>query len=250
MKIQVKSVEGFSEFLSSIIKVVPGCKFMITSGGCKVAAINDNKTVRAFFATDAVSATEDCDFSFVELSTLLKAVKLLNDVSEMKDCELDFDGSFLSHSGRIKFKLKVSKAEAVERFITQELKTDLVPAFSFSTSSENIKRVASQLAVAQEDSSRVYFSLNGDEIMAEMDDKTNAMANSIGLPLSDKCDSGDFKVTAISYANFKLFGVLDGDVKITYTGASVFDVKSACMIGEKENAAKIGMRLICASVKG
>lgn len=249
MKLKVKNVEGFAEFLSSVIKIVPSCKFCLTPSGCRISAINDNKTIRAFFATDALSADEECDFSFVELSTLLKAVKLISEVGELTESELNFDGSFISHAGKVKFKLKVSKAEAVERFITSELKTDLQPAFSFATTSDVIRRISSLLSIAQEDSSRVYFSKNGDDVIAEMDDKTNAMANSVALPISNESD-GDFKVTAVSYANFKLFGVLDAAVKVTYTTASVFDVKSTCTVGEKDNETKIGMRLICASVKG
>lgn len=244
----VKNVSGLVEFLNGIIKIVPSCKFELNKSGCKVSAISDNKTIRAYFLTDAISSEEECSFSFMDLSLLFKSIKLL-DNSDIKDCVLNFDGTFIYHTGKIKFKLKVCKPEAIDKYLSSEIKTQLDTIYSFECEADTIKRVCSQLSIVEQDNSKVYFVEQDGNILAELDDKSNVMSNSISIPLADNYQ-GKYELATISFANFKLFSVLSGNVKVIYTNKTVFDIRSNAIIGENNNMVKVVMRLICSSIKG
>ncbi len=246
MKIKVSNIDGFVVLVNTLQRMVSGAKFVVSPTGVKVNAINDNKTVRAFISSPCATSEKDVEFCFTDLLKLNKALMLVRSVGDKNECVLDCTGAFLVHDGDASFKLKLVKAEIVEKNITQELKSELSEVFSVKTSSERMRTIVQNLSIADDDESKVYMYVKNNRMIVEIDDKTNPMTNSVSVPFASEYEGDATKVVVVSFGGFKMFNVLQSDcIRIAFTTANVFLVDT-----ESSDGSGIKMRMICSALKG
>ena len=231
MKIKITDIDVFDELIKSVVKIVPDVKFVISNENVQVKVINGSQTIRAFFESDCMTVDNDevVEICFKDILTLKKSVDLIKTVEDEDECELDFDGSFISYKNDVKFKLKVVKPEIIEQYVTTDIKTKLKKVFSFDIESDDIKQVLQCANIVSDSDSKIYISTNENgKVIAEVDDQTNRMSNSIGIPISDDLDGTIDKPVALTIDNFQAINTLPSDdIVVRYTDKSVFDVKSS-----------------------
>ena len=248
MKIEIKNLGGFLTLVNTLQKMVPGAKFTVDRNGVRVKAITDNKTVRAFLSSGCAVSDAEVEFCFSDLMKLHKVMLLVKNVTGGNSCELNCTGAFLMHDGDASFKLRLVKPEIVERFMSQDLKQELSEVFSITTDTESMRTVVQNLSVVDEESSKVYVYMKKGRMVAELDDKLNAMSNSVSVPFGrpDSLTGDTSKVVTVGFETFKLFNVLPSDsIKLAFTNANVFDVSAV-----SNDGSDITMRMICAVLKG
>jgi hypothetical protein len=226
MNIKINDIEVFDELIKSVVRIVPDAQFEVDREGVKLKVINDSQTIRAFFKSDCMIADEPVTFCFKDLLNLKKSVDLISSIEGETECELDFNNTFLVYKNDVKFKLKVVKSDVIENYITADITAELKEIFSFETEPENIKQVIQCTNIVNDTDCRVYFSQSDDKVICEIDDKTNVMANSVGVPISDSITGEIDKPIAMSIDNFQAFSILPCDnIEVTYTDKNVFEIK-------------------------
>ena len=227
MKLQVNDIEVFNEMLKSIVKIVPDAQFVVNSEKVEVKVINDSQTIRAFFTSTSLTCDEDVTFCFKDVINLKKSIELIVNIEDESDCELEFNGSFISYANDVKFKMKVVKSDIIDQYITTDISTKLKKEFSFSMEPDKIRQVIQCTNIVNDPDSKVYFSCADDNVICEIDNKTNKMANSVGIPIADDLDGEIENPIIMSVDNFQSFGVLTSDeIEITYTDKNVFEIRS------------------------
>ena len=251
-KIQVKDVDTFLLLLSSLLRIIPSCKFIVNDKGIKVRIITESKGMRGFFVSDCAISEQPTEFCFGDLSKFFKSATLIKTIEDNNQCEFKFDGTFLSYDNQVKFKLKTIKEDRIARFISPtDITTTFDSQYSFKTSDATIKKVLQCVNIVDDSESKVYFSKNKHGLVCEVDNKLNKMSDSIGLPIcTTKSIKGDVNsVVQTTLDNFRSFGILPSkSVNINITKQKIIIVDSACKLPEKQ--CKIAMQLYCSILKG
>jgi len=222
-KIQITNVQLCTQFLISICKIIPSCKFTITNKDCKVNAVSENNVCRAYFETDCIVANDIDDGDFIEFSfnnliNLIKSLKLINNIEDKNECELKFNGYALSYKDDVKFKLNTCKPELVERFYTENINTELTEEFSFITSTDEVKKLLSCISIAseeEEDSIKIYLEQkeNSDLVIGEVNDHLNSYSNSVGIPLGNLINKTVINdIICMRVQALRTFTLIDSDV--------------------------------------
>lgn len=226
MKITINDIEVFDELVKAIVRIVPDAQFELTTEGVQVKVMNDSQTIRAYFKSDCMTASEDVTFCFKDLLNLKKSVNLVSNIEGETSCIMDFNKSFLAYKNDVTFKLKVVKPDIIEQYITKDITTKLESVFNFVTEPENIRQVIQCTNIVNDSDSKVYLSETNDKVICEIDDKTNKMANSIGVPISNEIDGTIESPIAMTVENFQSFAILPVDeIFVSYTDKSVFEIK-------------------------
>ena len=228
MKLKVNDIEEFCELIKAVNKIVPDAKFIVDENGCQVKVINDSQTIRAFFSSQSLESEESVEFCFKDIMNLKQSLEMISNIEDENFAELDFNGTFISYKNNVKFKLKVVKEDIIERYITKDLKTKLEKVFKFMFELEKMKQVLQCVNIVSNSDSKVYISENNGKVIAEIDDKTNKMANSVGIPISDELDGTIESPIPLMIENFQAFttlGVAD-EIEVTFTDKNVFEVRS------------------------
>ena len=247
MKISVKNLAAAIAFIAAAMRVVPDGKFIFSKGGCSLKMINEAQTIRAFLSTDSVHGDEDSEFAFQDMSKLHKSLSLISNVENKTACELEFDGSSVRYASDVDFKLKVVRPDIIERYVTQDITAKLSKVYSFSTTSDLVKRALQCTAIVNDPDSKVYFSKSGSKVLAEIDDKKNSLANRVAVPISDSIDGCLSEAAAITLDNFKSFNLLTSNkIDVTYTDKRVFEIRSEQTVEDH----KISLYLISTTIKG
>lgn len=215
MKITIKNIEQFVSLLDSITTIIGssnGCKFILTPEESEVRLVNEAQTCRAFFNTNSIVSEAPTEFSFTELDKLKKSMNLIKNVEGKTEADIDFNNTFISYIGNVKFKLKVAKPEMVERFLAMPIKSVITTTFSFITDAKAIKLIMSYIPVVNDAQSKVYFIMSPDKtkILAEIDDKNNSLSNSIAIPVSEKYEGQLQDNLIVSLDVVKNFTVFSG----------------------------------------
>ena len=251
MNLEIKNVDTFLVFLRSVLQIVPGqiagAKFEVGPNGTEVKVVNESKTVRSYFSTNSLMAEEDTIFYFQDITKLLKSVSLIRDIEESTIATIEFDTQFLRYKNNIKFKLKVVKSDAVERYCTSPIKTELLPIYSFLTGHNKIKKVIQCSGIVDDTEAKVYLSKHNDGIIAEIDDKRNKLTDSVGIPIADAVDGEVTDVVCVNFDNFRLFTILPVDnIIVILTNKNVITVNSKYTEGDSY----IDMNMVCSLSKG
>jgi len=228
MNIKINDIEIFDELIKAVVRIVPDAQFEINAEGVNLKVINDSQTIRAFFKSDCMTSDENVTFCFKDLLNLKKSVDLIPMIEGDNECEIKFNKSFLEYKSDVKFKLKVVKSDIIENYITKDITAELAPLFTFETETENIKQVIQCTNIVNDNDCKVYFSKSDeDKVICEIDDKTNTMANSVGIPISDDIDVDIDKPIAMSIDNFQSFAILPGAdvINVCYTDKNVFEIR-------------------------
>lgn len=226
MKIKINDISNFDELIKAVTKLVPDAQFEVNAEGVKIKVINESQTIRAYFTSDCMTSTEEVTFCFKDLQNLKKSVDLISSIEDETECILDFNKTFLSYSEDVKFKLKVVKSDIIEQYITKDITTELKEVFKFTTEPMQIKQVLQCANIVNDSDSKVYFSESDGKVICEVDDKTNTMANSVGIPISEDLAGDIENPIAMTIDNFQSVAILPGDdIELTYTDKNVFEVR-------------------------
>jgi len=247
MKITVKNIAAANSFMAAAMRIVPDGKFIFSKGSCNLKMINESQTIRAFLSTDAMAADEDGEFSFQDISKLHKSIGLIAAVEDKTSTDIEFDGAFVKYKADVNFKLRTVKPEIIERYVTNDITAKLEEVYSFTTSSDLIKRALQCTAIVNDADSKVYFSKSGKKVVAEIDDKKNKLANNIAVPIAHDMEGNLTEVVAITLDNFKSFNLIPADkINVSYTDKKVFVIKSE----QEVESCKIQLYLISTTIKG
>ena len=250
MNITIKNVDTFSLFLSSLLKIVPGCKFIITPKGTKVKIRTDNKSIRGILQTDCIFSDEQMEFCFSDLSKFFKSISLIKDVENSKSVKIVYDEPFIRYKGKVTFKLKTVKEERVEKYIYENLDASkLVTQYSISTDHNRIKKILKSVNIIDDSDARVYFVKTDKCMVCEIDNKKNKLSDSVGIPLCDidkiKGDVDNVVITSLD--NFRCFGILPSEnINIILTQQKILVVSASI----KNNGNYIAMKLYSSILKG
>jgi len=227
-KLLIQDIIVFQDFVASIFKLIPACKFEINKDGCNVNGINDSRTVRAFFKTNSIISNEPVSFCIDDISKLNTCLNTLVSFNENASgkYELDFDNTFISCSTDIKFKLRLIKEDVIAQYVSNSLTTTLENTFGCKINTQLMKKLCSISSINSSDNPKVYITKVDDKIFAEVDDKEVRITNSIGIPLSnDFYGSWDGQVLIIKLDMFRLWNLVNADViDINMTNKGVLSI--------------------------
>ena len=258
MKLNV-NVDTMLTLLTAIMKVIPGddtgAKFVISENNTIVQIQNESHTVRAHFKTNAISSEDNSlEINFRGIPNLFRAFNMVQKYYNKKDMNItvDFNGTFLSYDNTVKFKLKVIKdSSMIQKYISPDLKsTNYNKTYIFRTNDKLIKRLLqfSNIATYEDEKTKVYFSHKDNEVIGEIDDKTNPMSNSIGLPIGEIIEGEMSNVAVTRLTRFKTFSLLPVDnIDVAYLDVGAFNIESRYT---NENEDKyIDLQMICSLIK-
>ena len=218
MDIIVPNIEIFTEFISSINKIVPSCEFNIDKNRTTVCGVTENDTLKLIMSTNCMR-TDDKPFSFCfqELGKIVKVLNMVVNAEKTESIIIKFNGTFISYDNVASFKIKVAKKDIVQMYISQPLKHALTPVFSFMAENMALKNVVQQINVVATSESKVYIGKKGDSIICEIADRINPMADSIGMPLADKIEGIFDDTVAMALDMFRIVNFMNAkQVKFAY----------------------------------
>jgi len=256
MKININNVEVFSMFLSSLLKIVPSCKFIITPQGTKVKIKTESKSLRGVFQTDSITSEEQVEFCFGDLSKFFKSVSLIKDIEKLNQTELVFDEPFIRYKNKVTFKLKTIKEERITKLvdnigIDKKFKTQ----YNIITNTEKIKKVLKCVNIVDDSDAKVYFVKTTNGMVCEIDNKCNQLSDSVGIPLCSNTNlTGEVvEVLSTTLDNFRCFGILPSEnININMTTERVIVVTSAYRSPKTDSIDSfyIAMKLYSSILKG
>jgi hypothetical protein len=247
-KITINSIDNFLVFLNTIAKVVPAVEFNITPEETTILAINESKTIRINAKTNSIVSDEPITFCFSDIIKLHNTFSIIKDVDESKTTEINFNGTFISYTGKTKFKLKTVKSDIMKIYICDPLKSTLKDVFSFEinpTSYKNSLKMGNILSGSED--IKIYLICEDGKMLAEFDDKMNKFSDSVTYPISDKLTGTLERPLVVSQDVYRIFGVLPtSNVQVNLTNKNVLSVRSSCKLDETY----IDLNIICSILKG
>jgi hypothetical protein len=247
MNLVVNNPEHFTEFLTAIIKIIPSHKFDINSDGCTIRSVNEYATVRGFFKTQSITSDSDVSFCLSDTTKLLRIFQYIKDLNKPESLTspvtLEYDNTFLRYNKNgMKFKFSTIKDQVIEKFITNDLTTQLTDVYGLNINSDIIKKILSMSSITSTEDPKLYLYKEGEVIVGEVDDKTNRLTDSIAIPIS-KNYFGDWNTPiSIKLDIFRLFGIIHSDeIKVALTDKKVLEVNST--------SSAVQMRLIANILK-
>lgn len=190
MKLKVNSLRGLYELVKSVKSIANGALFVINENGCVVKSINESKSIRAFFRTNVWVAQTDEDDSVIrlpilDLAKLLQAIKVTIETSgEVDTAEFNITKQFISHTGRAKFKLKLSSEAHLMFYTTEDLKTATTDMFTTDITNDNFRYVMKYKSITGDKDPKIYIFLKDGIVYCEHDDKTQNLVDSLGMEVS------------------------------------------------------------------
>lgn len=238
MDIIIPNIEIFTSFISSINKIVPSCEFNVGTDKTTVYGVTDNDILRLIMETNCMkSIDEPFSFCFQDLGKIVKVVNMVASSEKIESIVVKFNKSFLSYDNVASFKIKVAKKDIVQMYISEPLKHALTSVYSFNADSAVLKGINQQINVVATTESKVYLILKNDKVICEIADKTNLMADSIGMPLAEKVN-GTFDDSVIMTMDvFRMINFMNADsIEFAYNsnsqGNRVVSIKSSIAEGD------------------
>jgi hypothetical protein len=248
MKLEINDVGTFQIYLNSVLKFVNMVEFEVSKDFTKIMARNEAKTVKGFFVTNSMTYDNDTPvtFCFSDLRKLNRSINLVKSVENNNKMNIKFDGTFLNYNGKTSFKLKTVKRDIVERYTSAAFKGDHKIKYSFTTSTENVKRVIQANAIIANTDAKVYISKKDSSVIAEVDDKSSRLNDSIGIPIADKLDNGNISsIACLKFTDFMNFSILHSPaIKVEFTNKNAYLVDSEIKNNKKWIKMKLGIPLI------
>lgn len=189
-QIKINDFKLLLQSLKAFAKMSSSAKLTFNSEGLTI--YGKNPFARGEFQTNAaISEKDPIEFCILDLSMFLKVLGTVWEVHEedFSDIELWFDFPFVKiESGKFKTKLATCKEEVIQNTISQKIKAQLNPVFSFKTSTKQIKYVNSHSYIVSDvDSARVYLSteptMENNVVYARIGNDANELNNSMTLKL-------------------------------------------------------------------
>lgn len=231
--ITITNLSVFNAFLTSILKIVQAAEFNIDSKECVVRSINESNSIRSFLSTNSIISNEPITFCLNEVSKLLKCVSTLEELNKSDIYELKFDGTFILFEKDVKFKLKTIKREIIEKQLSLPLNSTLENIYGFSLKNELYRKLLSLTSISSSDKAKIYLANINGKIMAEIDDKTLKITDSIGIPISSEISGTWSDVICVSLDCFKLFNLTNANlINIYMTDKKVLRTTSSIEVNQ------------------
>lgn len=225
--INIVNASVFENFVSSILKLVPSCKFEINKEECTVMCVDENGISRAFLKTNSVFSDQPTCFCLNEVQKFAKCIATASEYQKDGALKLIFDDTFIKLSSGIKFRLKTVKEDVIEKYISKPLKSELTPIFGCTLPSVSIKKLCSVSMISSSETPKVYLSKINDNIFGEIDDKKLVIADSIGIPLTKDIFGSWTSTITLKLDTFRLLNLIDCDkIKIALTEQKVLQVEN------------------------
>lgn len=231
--IKVELVEALV-FLKAVCKVIPsgigGCKFNITPEECTTALINESETVRSFLSTNAMTSPVPIEFSFQDVTKLVKVLGSFSKGTKNNVIEIMFNDNHLAYKGEIDFKLKTVQYEKIEKYVSKGLKSELKDLWNAELQSALMANIASYSSIIYSTGNKMNLTQRGaDDVIATVIDPNNKFSDTIGLPIG-KLRTGNIETPLwISIDTFSLFSLIPAEsVQIAFTDKNVLTVNSGC----------------------
>lgn len=132
----------------------------------------------------------------------------------------------------VKFRFSTIKEDAIEYTKATELTRALTEDFGFVTNTKTINKIAEISGIAALDKPKVYIYKekheSGEYIVGEVDDKTQKLSDSIGIPISKEFFGDWYDHICLMLESFKLFALVPSDnIRVTMTKEKAISVKSS-----------------------
>jgi hypothetical protein len=194
MKLKIESVKGFYEFVRSIKSIAPGAIFIVSEKGCVVKSINESKSIRAFFRTNVVKAIIEKDdesvarLPILDLSKLLQSVKMVIETNPEDSAIFNVTKQFLTYNSKAKFKLKLFNEAHLVFHTTEDLKSKSTDMFVVDLTNDLFRYVMKYKGITGDKDPKIYIYTKDGSVLAEHDDKTQNLIDSLGIEISDVYD--------------------------------------------------------------
>jgi len=227
-KITIHNSALFAEYIKSLVRLVPSCKMTFNKDGCAVFG-KCGTSIRACMKTNSASSDTEVSFCLREIQRLHKCMKAIADFDPQEEIILTFNSStFLQHSGAVKFKLRTIKEEVIAECIDTPITAVINDDFGFLLTIKGYTDILNYSNVSSSDKKKVYLSKSDKKICAELNNKDEALSDSIGFPVSETFNGDWQDVICTDLETFRLWNVLKTDeVNIQMTDRSVVRIRSS-----------------------
>jgi hypothetical protein len=237
MKILIKDINLFENFMRSIIKLLPACKFQISKDKCEIYGFNENLVLRAEYETNVLVSPEgDATFCLSKLSNFYKSIQLISEFNkgDNKEVELDYDGTFIKHKSSTKFKFSTVKEETIEKSITKKLTATLVNEYGCTINNVLIKKLTSLSCISNNERIKVYLYKEGNSIFGEIDDKQLRISDSVSIPISNNFYGDWGSLIILNLEAFRNFNLLDApEIILNMTDKKALLITNEIVEGDK-----------------
>jgi len=237
VEIRINNIKMFDRLIVSMLKLVERCQIVVNEKGCAIKSINDAETIRAFYDSNVLTSKTPIKLNIGDIKKLSKCISALNDFKDDKEntAVMLADPSFLRMKDVIEFKLHLIADRLIDKNTAMPLKNTYDPDYSFTMSNELMKKMSSMAFIDAETDQmpKIYIYKKDKYIVGEIDDKTNALTDSIQIPISSVFD-GDWSLPIITKLDrFTLWNPLNAkEVKVTKTIQKVIQSTSLLEYGK------------------
>ncbi len=231
MKLSISNIELAITFLGAIQRIAPGksngCLFTINNKQIKVNIKDLSETFRCFFISNCITAESETEFAFCDISKLIKALEMIIDIENKKNIDFEFNKSFIEYNNDVKFKLKVDKKESVEKYIANDIKTELIDFFSFKTSLIQLKKVIGYFSSLGDNYAKIYFTKENEKVLCEFANKSNILSNALTIPISTSFIGNLEQIVALNLDMLKTIINMPGETfEFKFTDKNAFLIKT------------------------
>lgn len=189
-EIHVNDFNLFADVIKSATKIVESAKITVNENGVEIYGCR-GKLTRCELSSDAITCDESVELTIESLGTFYKVLCTVCEIH--KDDFLDFKFAvdmpkvlFESKKFKTKFQTQVETVDAVAKWISTKITTQLVPEFEFTTTSDLIRRIGSHSFIFDKiDDLRVYLETKDDmeknALFATLGNKTASLSNEMTL---------------------------------------------------------------------
>jgi hypothetical protein len=252
IKIKIEDLQYFEELLSSISKIVSGCKFIVDENGCTVRVKTHATTLRAYFKTTCLTSEVSCEFCLSEVVKLNKSIKViaeqrksklesyirkrLNSGPDSKTPKAELTAKFteefkqkesplyllydypvmrFSKDG-IKFRFSTVASKVVEYSDVRAHTASFNETYGFKITPKMISKVVNISNITALSKPKVYMYKDSQDdqqfIVAEINDKAQKNCDVIGIPISNDFDGSWETPLVVNLEQFKFFNIINSDI--------------------------------------
>lgn len=273
VKAEIKNLKLLEEFFVVAHKFIQQGQLIINKDKSSLFCKNpqDFSTSKLMLDTNALVLSQSANINCIkycikDISSLRSSLAIISQVENINECVLELedipnpDGTIyaktLKYKGIAKFKLISIDPAIIDKFITNELKTELTEDWKFTINPINLdilqNRTSSIVNVDSDVSIYIYPDKETGKVMVDLNSRQSDYINSIALPISDSYEGGlNIKMSevAIHESAFRIFNILKVKENLDCffsTKYNIFFIKSEII---RDNY-YIKSRLMCQIIKG
>lgn len=228
--IEVKNKDVFVKYLKGLNKFTKQAEFNIDNQGCHIYSVNEDKTNRLFYHTNAISCDTQISFAVFDISKLFKSFQICSKYNE--DFNLLFDETYIKTNNKLasSFRIQTVNRDSIEKYIKNPLKKELTIVNKVSIISDKLKEILGLLYIDDNNEYNIYFYKKDGIIIADVDNKTLSLSENITIPVQEKegLIEGDWTETIVlpieSIRNFNL--VEANSIDMSYTKEQVIQINA------------------------